>query len=358
MKKINFENFKSLTRAYTLPMSVFPFLVGYFLYLEHFTKDPFYIIYQFISGGLLVKTIFMLIGLVCAHMFANLFDDYIDVKKQLNKGLSLNEIDFKSKRKAVKILDGTYSMQDVKIVLRNLAIVAVICALYFICHSGPVSIVYILLGALLTLFYPRSSKYGLSELTIGIVFGPLLVNGVYQCLLGQFEIEVFLISVAVGVITSILAITQGIMDYEFDKPSGKKSLCVVLNNKEHTICIIALLIILSCLDIYINYSKNLLYGNLLFIPIALAAFIGGKLVLSLSEYIEIKDVKFIPKWYFGPMENFDKIKEKHFDYYMYRFYLARNLAIFFNLGIIIALTISYISEVYFLPYNTFLIFVH
>lgn len=32
--------------------------------------------------------------------------------------------------------------------------------------------------------------------------------------------------------------------------------------------------------------------------------------MSLYDYIEIKNVQFIPKWYYGFMENFEEIKKK------------------------------------------------
>ena len=44
---------------------------------------------------------------------------------------------------------------------------------------------------------------------------------------------------------------------------------------------------------------------------------------------KIKDVKFETRWYYGPFENWKTIQERKLDFFMYRFYLARNYAFFF-----------------------------
>lgn len=324
---MNFKTFKTLTRMYTLPMSTIPYLVGFFAYLA--INIPFVF-------NVLLNGIIGFLGVSAAHLFANLFDDYIDIKKQLNLGIPLNEINFKSKRKARAILNGDATMDDAKKVLIWLGILAALTALYFISITrSPIIFYYIIPTVILTLFYPLSSKYGLSETVIGIIFGPLLIHGFCHVLTGSPSYIVFLISIASGIITSILAITQGIMDYEFDEPTGKKSLPVIIKDKKASIGLIAGLIAISYIITFATLSSSLILGTLLaLVPILLSLAIGIKLISSLNEYINIKDVQFVPKWYFGFMENWEEIKANNFCFYMYRFYLARNLAISFNIGLL------------------------
>lgn len=355
MSEFNLKTFKTLTRAYTLPMSIFPFLIGYLAYLIANTNHLF----VFNPSKLFFDGVIALFGVIMVHLFANLFDDYIDVKKQLKMGIPFHQMNFKSKRKARAILNGTYSMDDVKQVLVYLAIFAGFSALYFICNFNPAIVLsYIIPAAILALLYPVSSKFGLSEIIIAIVFGPLLIHGIYHVFTGSADTFILILSIASGIMTSILALTQGIMDFEFDIVSGKKSFPVILKDKNSSIALIGCLIIISYMIIISSFfSSGMPIGkNLVFIPVLISVSIAVKLISSLFEYINIKDVPFIPKWYYGPMENWETIKAHNFCYYMFRFYLARNLAIVFNIGLIIALLIFSLIKTPFMYFSPILFF--
>ena len=59
--------------------------------------------------------------------------------------------------------------------------------------------------------------------------------------------------------------------------------------------------------------------------------VATKLIESIKDYVNVKDIKFEPRWYWGFFENWKEIKERKLDYFMFRFYLARNFAFFFAL---------------------------
>ena len=59
--------------------------------------------------------------------------------------------------------------------------------------------------------------------------------------------------------------------------------------------------------------------------------IATKLLESIKDYINIKDVEFKPRWYWGMFENWENIKKQNIAFYMFRFYLARNFSFFFAL---------------------------
>ena len=117
------------------------------------------------------------------------------------------------------------------------------------------------------------------------------------------------------------------MDWEFDIKEGKNTLALLCKTKPRAIVMLKWMIITSYTIIVfgifnLNFNPNMMYVFLT-LPIA------TKLQKSIKDYINIKDVKFIPRWYYGPFENWDKIKENKIDFFMYRFYLARNFALFF-----------------------------
>ena len=323
------KKFALLVRNYTLLMSVAPYLAAFCISLNDVNANLSYFI---------LNTILSFTGILAIHMFANLFDDYIDIKKQLNKGLMLHQIDFRSKRKAKLILNGTYSMNAVKFILISLVLIAFLTGIYFIITRGLIVLIFMILAIISSVFYPVSTKFGLGEVIVGFIFGPLLINSVYFVLTGNYNINILLISVPVGLITTVLLITQSVMEYDFDKSDGKKTIPVLFGSKGNGV--IAILGIILCAYITMIIisitNKNLIY----ILPIILTIPIAYKLIISLNKYSKNEPEQYIPKFYYGVMENWYEIKKNNFDFFMFRFYLARNLSVIFN--ITIALCVLYI----------------
>ncbi|HIT55974.1 TPA: prenyltransferase [Candidatus Galligastranaerophilus intestinigallinarum] len=330
------KNLKELLRTYSLPMSVAPFILA----LCCSIKTPF--VFGILDNSFFLNAILLLIGIILIHLTGNLFDDYLDVKSALDAGIPLNEINFKNKKKARLILNKTYSLKTVEIILISMLISAFIIGLYFISQRGFTILSYMIIAVILCSFYPISSKYGLSEIVIGAIFGPLLINASYFALTGQFDPKVFVFSIASGIMTSVLLITHSLMDYEYDVETGKKTLPVLLNNKNLTINFISFLILISYFLLTLTSYRYGVSRLIFIIPILCTIPVGYKLIMSLYDYIEIKNVQFIPKWYYGFMENFEEIKKEGFAYFMFRFYLARNLGIIFNIVLAIVCLYAFV----------------
>ena len=329
---INFKNLKILSRDYTLSMSITPFIIGFACALQ----------YVIMTGELnfmfFINTIIAFIGIVAAHSFTNIFDDYIDIKNELKKGLNINQINFRSKRKAYAILSNMFSIEQVENILEVLALIIFAIGIYFASIKGSYILVYLLPAAALILFYPVLSRYCLSELAIGLIFGPLLVNGAFYVLTGTQSLMVFELSVAIGLMTTILVIAHSLMDYEHDMEDNKKTLPIVLNKKK-TILLVSGIILISY-GILIHTFTMFKTGIFIILPIVTTVLIGLELVKSLMDYIKVKDVKFIPKKYYGMMENWEEISNNNYAYYMYRFYLARNIAVIFNITLAFAILLN------------------
>ena len=71
--------------------------------------------------------------------------------------------------------------------------------------------------------------------------------------------------------------------------------------------------------------------------------IAVELVQSLKKYITLENSDLTPRWWMGFMENWEEIKNQNAQYFMYRFYLARNLCVYF---IIISALMYAISNYY------------
>ena len=321
--KNSIKPFMELTRGYTLPTSIAPWFAAAAAASAsaHYFSDVKF---------KLLSTFLTFIAVVCIHLGVNLLDDYIDVKKKLKEGYSLDKIEFeqKARNKARLIIDGTFSLKKVQYILCALFGTGVIIGGYFT-YIYDIRIPLIAISAgLLSLLYPVSSKFCLGEIIVGIIFGPLLFMGTYIALTGRFAPELLLMSVAIGLMIVLLLDAHNLMDYEYDKNTNKKTLCTLLGSKKRALGLIGAEILIAYLIIiYLVFTMQISYWALLSVIITLPLSI--KLIISLNDYNNVKDLKFIPKWYLGPMENWDIIQKEHLEYFMYRFYIARNIGFLF-----------------------------
>ena len=311
------KKFTELTRAYSLFITFASCLIIYSY--AHYSPE-FSLINYFI----------LVFGLCCVHLGANLYDDYKDVKKQLQQGKSLEEVEFNGfLPKAALIKNKTFSIPKVRMIIGILSCIACAIGITFTIASGWPVLIFMLLGGILALLYPNSSKYCCSEIIIGLIYGPLMIMGGYFALTGEFEPRLFTLSVAISFSTVALLHTHSIMDWEFDIKDGKKTLPIMTGSKENAIKALAVIVTLPYLIITVGVLEDLFNPKMLYVFLTLP--VATKLISSIKEYIEVKDVEFKPRWYWGFFENWKAIKEQKIDFFMFRFYLARNYAFFFAL---------------------------
>ncbi|MBR1618034.1 prenyltransferase [bacterium] len=322
----SFKQFMEVTRGYSVLMTFASCIVIYaYAHLhDNFTYLNFF---------------FLILALVCVHLGANLYDDWQDVKQRLKKGEKLEEIKFAGfSPKARLITNGTYSIQQIRRAIGIFFIIATSIGLCFGIASGPIVFLFMLIGALLTLVYPFASKYSLAEVIVGLIWGPLVIMGGYCALTGEIQMKLFPLSFAIFFTTVALLHVNNIMDWEFDKENGKNTLAILAKTKPDAIKLLQAMVIIP----YIILIGGVLAG--VYTPYILLTFLtlpmAIKLISSMKEYIEIKDVKFIPKWYLGIFENWKAIQEQKIDFLMFRMYLARNLSFFFALFMTLGLILG------------------
>lgn len=190
------------SRLFSLPMTLLSWLV-IFVYSLKFSGD--------ILNGLVA-----LVGISCAHLATNLFDDYVDYKK-----LPENS----QKCKCAYIKEGKADLNDVLRVVIIYCSIALLTGAFLFCRTGIPVLFLAAAGGAITLLYAKLSQIGLSEIAVGFAFGPLLFEGVFYVMTKTFSIEVFFLSLAVVIFTIGLMYVHSILDYEGDKLSHKKTLC-------------------------------------------------------------------------------------------------------------------------------------
>ena len=196
------------SRLFSLPMTLLSWLVVFVFALK--------------QGGNIINGLIALVGIACTHLATNLFDDYVDYKI-----LPENS----QKCKCAYIKDGKATLNDVLRAVITYLSFATICGFILFLKCGFPVVILAIIGGIIALIYAKLSQRGLSEIAVGIAFGPLLFEGTYFVMTKSFSLEVFTLSLAVVMFTIGLMYVHTILDFEGDMCAHKKTLVCRIGNK-------------------------------------------------------------------------------------------------------------------------------
>ncbi|MDR3268033.1 MAG: prenyltransferase [Tannerella sp.] len=284
------------------------------------------------------------VGVMAGHLSINLFDDYFDykIKKPDFRDAMLRK-GFRARiAKCAYITSGKSDLKQLLIACFAFGAVAVSMGFLIFLYRGNMILWLALITAFLGVSYSgaplRLSYHGLGEILIGIMFGPLLMAGVYYSACGQLSWQVLFVSVPVGLLVANIVYVHAIMDYEPDKEAGKMTVAVWLKNKTWMLACLLILLTIAFSSIIggviAGYLSPRYLLTLLTLPMAIALF------YLMREFIRHPEKKFSPQFWMGPMGDWSRMKALDLDWFMIRWLLARNLLSFFCLLIIIVSLIS------------------
>ncbi len=308
------------SRLFSLPMTFMSWLVVF--------------VYALKNEGNIFNGIIALIGIAFAHLATNLFDDYVDYKELSSNSEFMND---KTKSKCTYLKNGEATLNELLFVVAIYCTIAFVTGVILTLRTGFEVVFLAIIGGLITLTYAKLSSGGFSELAVGTAFGPLLFEGVYFVMCGKFSFTVFLLSIVVVSFTVLLVYLNSLLDYDKDKCSGKKSLCHKFNNKNAAaggILIISALGYLMCIPLAV-YTKNFLFLlSAVTIPFPVTIF-----RLMISYY---NDSSYIPnvKWWYYPLDNWEKIKYSSTASFYLRLYLTRNVMVWVSTLVIFAILVD------------------
>ena len=317
----------SNARSTSVPQSFMPSLLAICLALP-------------VSGFSWWLSALALLGVVCGHLGLNLFDDYFDYRKK--KSDYRDELVHEGFRarigKCIYITSGQTTVE--KLLVAAIAFCAVaLAAGSVIFYFRGIFVLYIVLAAVfLGLSYSapplRLSYHGMGELVIGLMFGPMNMIGSYYAACGTIDSSIIFISVPVGLLVMNIVYVHSIMDFIPDKKIGKSTFAVLLNSKPAML--IALTLILTAPFIII--AAGILTHNLssFYWLVFLALPMAYSLLRLMMEFAKNPDKKFTPRFWMGPMGNWEHLEQAGIDWFMIRWLSARNLLSFFCLIIIIS----------------------
>lgn len=293
----------------------------------------------------------IVLGICAAHLGMNLADDYFDYKK----GMPTNEIrsTLAAEGSVRARMEKCHYLQSGQATEKDLlkAIAAflgfaglmglIVLVVQLIVNGLPAAIAvaaYSLAGLVLGLQYSgkplQLGYHGLGELVIGVMFGPLNMLGVSAAITGTaFRPDMFLLSIGVGCMVTNIVYVHSVMESGADEKLGKFTFAHLLGSLKARIAAIAILALIPFLCLAANIA---FYDWSPWYLLALAtAPMSVFLVISTYRFVNRIPQDDKPRWWMGPMGNWDEYVKYGMDWFLIRWLLARNIDTFFCLIVIL-----------------------
>lgn len=190
-----------------------------------------------------------LIGAVFMHAATNLINDYYDVKS----GVDTIEVSTAQYRPH-PLVEGKIRPRSVLLASYFLLAAATVIGLWLAYERGWPLVIIGVVGILASLTYtapPVSYKYvALGELSVFLMWGPLMVEGTYFVQRQAFSADALWVSIPFGVIVALVLLANNLRDINHDKSRGITTIAILLGAKKGFF-LYALLISLAYLSILV-----------------------------------------------------------------------------------------------------------
>ena len=286
-------------------------------------------------------------GVMFLHLGMNLLDDWFDWKlgsaearKQVaNEGFRGRMIKYPylTSRKATP-------KQLLAAVWAFFGLAAVMCAVVVLVRGWMIlgwAAAALVIGASYSGGPLKLGFRGLGELVIFLMFGPLMMSGVYYAITGTLDWKITWLSVAVGLLVTNIVYSHSVLDAIPDAKMGKKTmahlmggpkgqifLSALINTVPYLMIIAAVLIKVLNIPIAVGGLHWAYLAVLLVFPISLW------LVGSLNDHVKGKEVDLEPKKWMGNMGDWEAYKKAGIAWFLLRWLTARNIVTNFCLIII------------------------
>ena len=207
-----------ITRACVFSMTLTSGVIGALLAAE---------LNGYFGWGELGFALLAIIGLLAAHATNNLVNDYVDTRR------GVDTEDYPRGQYATHpLLGGLTTPNRLLIGAGILTLMDAGIMLYLAWVKGPLVIAFAVSGFLLSMGYTGILKrYALGEITALVVWGPLMIVGVYYSITGELNPNVWWASLPYGLIVASVLIGKHIDKMEADRQAGVRTLPVLLGER-------------------------------------------------------------------------------------------------------------------------------
>ena len=332
-------------RSIALPQSVLPCLTAVVLCIGQ-------------DGFLWWLAVPVVLGICAAHLGMNLADDYFDYKHDSRTRADISSTSVRARMEKCHYLgEGKATVSQLGwAIVGFLGFAALMGGIAFaaqwILHGWLAAmgiIIYAVLGLIVGINYSGKPLelgfHGLGELVIGLMFGPLLMLGVQAALTGTlFSWPMLCMSVAIGCMVTNIVYVHSVMEVNADAELGKMTFARLLfeakkrkgeeaKGKRRMIVYIGVFammpFVLLGLGIALDWWSPWYLLTLSTFPMSLFLIHSTRLF---AYGLPRNDS---PRWWMGPMGEWDKYVAAGIDWFLFRWLLARNICTFFCLVLMI-----------------------
>ena len=174
---------------------------------------------------------------------------------------------------------------------------------------------------------------GLGEFVIFVMFGALMMTGVYYAITGTVDWKISWLSIAVGLLVTNIVYSHSVLDAIPDAKMGKKTMAHLMGSAKGQIVLSALINTLP----YVMVVAGVVLGqmHMAYLTVLAVLPLSIWLVRSLNDYVNNREVKMEIKPWMGPMGDFEAYRKAGVDWFLLRWLVARNIVQFFCMIIII-----------------------
>ena len=236
--------------------------------------------------------IIVTLGLFLAHGTNNLLNDYTDFSRGIDK-----DNYFRTQYGVHPLVQGFWTRRQQFAWFLVSGTLAFLSGIYALFYTGfaPAVIGLFAFGALVLLFYTWPLKYlGLGELAIFLIWGPILVTGVYIVLAGGSTANIWNVALAgVPFGLSVLSINLGkhIDKSAEDRKKGVGTLPVRIGEKAARYINMAVIVLIYLVILY------LIFIHRFFTTVLLIVFLAGKrIVLAVGVHTKPRPAEPPKEW--------------------------------------------------------------
>ena len=170
-------------------------------------------------------------------------------------------------------------------------------------------------------------------IVIFVMFGPLMMTGVYYAITGTVDWKISWLSIAVGLLVTTIVYSHSVLDAIPDAKMGKKTMAHLMGSARGQIVLSALINTLP----YIMVVAGVVLGqmHMAYLTVLAVLPLSIWLIRSLNDYVNHKEVKIEIKPWMGPMGDFDAYRKAGVDWFLLRWLVARNIVQFFCMIVIV-----------------------
>lgn len=332
-------------RSIALPQSVLPCLTAVVLCIGQ-------------DGFLWWLAVPVVLGICAAHLGMNLADDYFDYKHDSRTRADISSTSVRARMEKCHYLgEGKATVSQLGWAMVGfLGFAALMGGIAFaaqwILHGWQAAmgiIIYAVLGLIVGINYSGKPLelgfHGLGELVIGIMFGPLLMLGVQTALTGlPFSWQMLCLSIGIGCMVTNIVYVHSVMEVNADAELGKMTFARLLfeakkrkgeemKGKRLMMIFIGFFaimpFILLGLGIAMGWWSPWYLLTLVTLPMSVFLIHSTRLF---AYGLPRNDT---PRWWMGPIGDWDNYVKAGIDWFLFRWLLARNICTFFCLVLMI-----------------------